>query len=317
VKRFDEHERVNNCARRVPRPDGSSLPGQGTWQAQNVTENIYLAEGKKMYVGAEDLKWEEHIVTKYQEYFDLTYSFLKSAEDLQDEFVKKKIDSGRLGAEGSVLSFLFAKSYKTTRASLLLCKSGYSEDALILARVNFEAALWALYIFKEKRDAEEKAIAFIKYDAIERKEKLSKLLREYEDEGEFKAKLKETLKQIEKELPKTDSECRMICRIAGKKTFDLAKDVKLLHLLYRGFYRESSSYVHSRIGSSPSYVTESNGHVRFSVAPSEKGTKDVLIYLCLFLWYVMEKFNLQFGLKSEEILNEDWAKLNEVCKNIN
>jgi len=91
-----------------------------------------------MYVGTEDSKWQAHIVDKYKEYFALTSSFLKYAENLQDEFVKRKIDREELGAEGIVLSFLFAKSYKTTKAALLLCKSGYPEDALILGRASFE-----------------------------------------------------------------------------------------------------------------------------------------------------------------------------------
>jgi len=267
-----------------------------------------------MYVGTEDSKWQAHIVDKYKEYFALTSSFLKYAENLQDEFVKRKIDREELGAEGIVLSFLFAKSYKTTKAALLLCKSGYPEDALILGRASFEAALWALYIFKDRESAEEKAQAFIRYDAIDSKRALHKLLDAYEDRDEFRAKLQEALKEVEKGLPKTEDECKRICKLADKTVLDLAKNAKLLHLLYRSFYRESSSYTHSRIRSSNSYILESDRHIEFWVAPTEKGLRNNLIHMCLFLWYLMDRFNFLFGLGADEILRQKWEELDSICK---
>lgn len=267
-----------------------------------------------MYVGTEDPKWQEHIVNKYKEYFDLTSSFLKCAESLQDEFVKKRIGREKLGGEGFVLSFLFAKSHKTTKAALLLCKSGYPEDALILGRVNFEAALWALYISKDKEGAAEKAQAFIRYDAIDGKRALDKLLNAYEDGDEFKTKLQEALSEVQKGLPMTEDEYKRICKLAGKTVFDLAKDVKLLHLLYCSFYRESSFYTHNRIRSSNSYVSESNGHMEFWVVPTEKGLRNILIHLCLFLWYLMDKFNSLFGLGADEILTQKREELNSIYK---
>lgn len=267
-----------------------------------------------MYTGTEDLKWQEHMLDKYKQYFNLISSFVECAEKLQDEFAKKRIDRVKLGPEGFVLCFLFAKSYKTTKAALLLCKSGYPEDALILGRVNFEAALWALYISRDKERAAEKAQAFIRYDAIDRKKRIDKLLGMGEVGDEYKRKLREVLKQVQKDLPSTEDERKKICGLADKTVLDLAKDVKLLHLLYRGFYWESSSYTHNRIRSSNSYISESNGHLRFWVAPTEKELRDVLIHLCLFLWYIMDKFNFLFDLGLKKVLTDKWTQLNDVCK---
>ncbi len=270
-----------------------------------------------MNIELDDKKWEEYVLNKHKKYFDLASSFLVCANNLQAECVKKRIAKEELGAKGYVLSFLFAKSYKTTKAALLLCKSGYTEDALILARVNFEAALWALYIIKDKENAEEKAQAFIKYDAIDRKESLEKVVKILEDGDEYKTKLLKELDEIQKEIPKTGDECKKVSKFAGKKVFDLVTDIDkdLLHvMLYRSFYWESSNYTHSKIRSSNSYVSDSEGHIHFLLVPAEKGLRNVLVHLCLFLWYVMDRFNFLFELGLEKTLTDKLAELNDFCK---
>ncbi|MGB8658208.1 MAG: DUF5677 domain-containing protein [Candidatus Zixiibacteriota bacterium] len=271
-----------------------------------------------MNIELDDKRWEEYVLNKHKEYFDLASSFLVCANNLQAECVRKRITREELGAKGYVLSFLFAKSYKTTKAALLLCKSGYTEDALILARVNFEAALWALYIIKDKENAEEKAQAFIKYDAIDRKERLQKILNHYENNDEFKEKLREELGQVQKELPVTEDECKRVCKLAKKKVRELASesaiDSRLSQLLYGSFYWESSNYTHNSIRSSNSYVSDTEGHIHFLLVPAEKGLRNVLVHLCLFLWYVMDRFNFLFELGLEKTLTDKFAELSDFCK---
>lgn len=271
-----------------------------------------------MNIELDDKRWEEYVLNKHKEYFNLASSFLECANNLQNECVSRKITREKLGAKGFVLSFLFAKSYKTTKAALLMCKNGYPEDALILARVNFEAALWALYILKEKENAEEKAQAFIKYDAIDRKERLQKILKHYENSDEFKEKLQEVLGQVQKELPVTEDECRRVCKLAKKRVKDLANksaiDSTLSWLLYSSFYWESSNYTHNSIRSSNSYVSDSEGHINFLLVPAEKGLRNVIVHLCLFLWYVMDRFNFLFELGLEKTLTDKLAELNDFFK---
>jgi hypothetical protein len=267
-----------------------------------------------MNVELEHNKWQEYVLNKHKEYFDLVSTFLTCAENLQNECVRKEITSEKLGVERFVLSFLFAKSYKTTKAALLLCKSGYAEDALILSRVNFEAALWTHYIVEDKENAKERAQAFIKYDAIDRKEKLEKLLNMYEDGDEFKAKVRELLNEVERELPESEDECEKVRKLANKKVSELAKNEELLHLWYRGFYWESSNYTHNRIRSANSYVSDSNGHIKFLLVPTEKGLRNTLLNLCLFLWLVMDRFNFLLELGFEKTLTEKWAQLNDIVK---
>lgn len=267
-----------------------------------------------MNVQTDDPRWEEYVLDKHKEYFGLVSSFLECAHDLLDKFADKGITGEDLGQDGLVVCFLFAKTYKSTKAALRLCKSGYTEDALILARANFEAALWALYIAQDRGNAEEKAKAFIRYDAIDRKQQLDKIIEMYVEDNESKVKFLEVSNRVERELPKTQEERKRVCRLADKNLFQLAKEVRLTHLLYRTFYWESSKYVHSKPGCAKSYVSESNGHINFLLIPTETGLRNVLIHLCLFLWYLMDRFNYLFELGFEKTLSEKWTELDEIYK---
>jgi hypothetical protein len=255
------------------------------------------------------------MIKKHLEYFDLAYSFLKCADDLQDKCVRMEITREQLGKEGFILFFLFAKSYKTTIAALNLCEMGYPEDALILSRVNFEAALKVLYILKDKENAKERAEAYFKYDVIYRVKRLKQLLNMYEYENEYKAKFQETYEQWLKRLPNTDDECERIGKLAGKSVFELAKENNLLHLLYRTFYWDASDYMHNSLRIADSYVRDADdGHVDFLIMETEKGIRSVIIHLCLFLWYLMDKCNFLFGLGAEKTLKEKWVELESICK---
>jgi hypothetical protein len=266
-----------------------------------------------------DNKWEEYVLSKYKKNFDMVRSFLECAEHLQDSFSNKKIPKEKLGAKGSVLCFLFAKAYKTTKAASLLCKRGYPEDALILARANFEAALWALYILKDGADTEKEGRAFINADMFSREKALRGMLGIHGDDDQYKAELEKELDSVKKELAEMKNRDKEIYELAEKlenkriNIVGLANDVGLL-VIYRSFYWISSLYAHSRARSSRSYISESKRYLEFLVCPTEEGLADVLIWLCHFLWYVMDRFNSLFNLAVEDKLKDKWKQLEDNMK---
>jgi hypothetical protein len=244
-------------------------------------------------------------------------SFLKCAEDLQDKFNEKKISRGKLEATGVVISFLFGKNYKTAKATLLLCKNGYSEDALILARANFEAMLWALYILRDKETSQKKAKAFIKSDAFDKKKAMKQMLNLDEDNSEFKADLQMELNRAQKELDELINEDKEVYELAESisckkaNTFGLAEETNML-LLYRSFYSFSSLYAHSKVRSSIPFISESEHGIKFSTVPTEKGLRNALINVCHFLWYLMDGYNTLFDLGLKQVLDNKWTELNTV-----
>ena len=273
-------------------------------------------------------KWEEYVLSKYKKNFDMVRSFLECAKHLKDSFSNKKIPGEKVGAKGSVLRFLFAKVYKTTKAALLLCKRGYPEDALILARANFEAALWVLYIFNDEKDAEKKALAFINADIFSRGKALREMLGIDKSNDKYTAELRKEFESVKQQLSEIEKRDKEICKLAkeldDKKIVNLANDVGLL-VIYRSFYWYSSLYAHNKCRSSNSYISESSGRPEFLVCPTEEGLLRIFIPLCQFLFYVMDKFNSLFELNLEGelkdklvLLNNEWQGYrNNVDKKLN
>lgn len=271
----------------------------------------------------------------------LTTSFLKLAKDLQDQFQKKQVS---LDLAGGILCFLLAKTLTTTEAVLTLCREqcAYPKDALILVRSVYEAALWASDIFREPDLTAEKAIAFIRNEPFDRKKMLEKMLALVQEElnaGEkledrppdggydsakssisleqrerFKEKLTEELEKAEQEISKIEKEYKVRKSLLnyGKRNFDqLARDAGLLHI-HHAFYWQSSLYAHNRPRSSISFVRETEKGWEFCWGPEKKQIDDVLVYLCHFLWYLLDKFNWYFKLQRDDLILEKWQGLDEI-----
>ena len=262
----------------------------------------------------EDQEWRRATVRKHEKYFNLASSFVTCAENLEDEFAGKRITRERFGLDGLLISFLFAKSHKTALAALLLCKRGYPEDAVLLARANFEAALWAQYIAKDRENAPQKADAFFKHDVIERKKRLEKIVNLYEEGSASRERFERLLNDLETQLPRTEDEHKRICGLANKTLLDLAKEDRLTHVLYRTFYWESSEYAHSKARSANSYILDADGHVDVLVVPKDEGVANVIVHLCLSLWHLMDRFNFLFELGAEEMLDQRLSELGEICR---
>jgi hypothetical protein len=236
--------------------------------------------------------------------FNLASSFLKLGEDLQNEFNKRQISPDTLSAEGAVLCFLFAKNLTTAEAVLILCRERYPKDAMILVRTIFEAVLWVLDIFREPHRAEEKARAFIKYDPIDRRKKLKQVLELPQKDDNIKEQLISELKRAEGETIELEKELKGrkdLLKYGDTPVRELANNNGLLYL-YLTFYWLSSHYAHNVIRSSLPFVQDSDKGVDFIAGPSEKGIDEVLIYLCHFLWYLINQFNSFLKLERDDII---------------
>lgn len=263
---------------------------------------------------------------------------MKTAKDLLSEFEKRSIS---LDLAGGILCFLLAKSLTTAEVVLLLCRQQYPKDALILVRTIYEAALWALDLFREPAVTAEKAIAFIRPEPADRKEILLRMLAlvkqnenrkrngpdsaNVEEESEtvaafllekekFKARLAEELRKAEQHISKIEKEHRVsrsLLNYGKKKVLQLAADAQLLSEHYT-FYWQSSLYAHNRPRSSISFMRETEKGWQFCWGPEKKDIDDVLIYLCHFLWYILSEFNSYFKLGRDDDMLQKWQELEEL-----
>jgi len=264
--------------------------------------------------------------------YDLAENLFNVAKELQNQLHTKKVS---LDLAGAILCFLFAKNLTTAEAVIVLCKKGYTKDALVLVRTVYEAALWVLDMFGELELTKEKAIAFIKDEPEDRKKTLENMLaltkenkvagKElnrkgtfYKMEEKFKEELQNRIKGADDEISKIEKEyqIRDSLRTYGRtKIYQLAENSGLLNVYY-SFYWQSSLYAHNRPRSSISFMSESEQGWNFFWGPDTKGTDDVLLQLCHFLWYLLREFNSYFKLAQDEVILMKWQELEELFDSV-
>jgi hypothetical protein len=265
-------------------------------------------------------------------YYEFANNLFNVAKELQDKFHTKKVS---LDLAGAILCFLLAKNITTAEAVIILCKKGYTKDALVLVRTVYEAALWVLDMFAESELTNEKAIAFIKNEPEDRKKTLENMLaltienkvegKEsnhentfYKMEEKFKEELQNRIKRAEDDISKLEKDypIRDSVRTYGRtKICKLADNAKLLNVYY-SFYWQSSLYAHNRPRSSISFMSESEQGWSFIWGPDPKGIDDVLLQMCHFLWYLLKEFNSYFNLAHDEIILKKWNELEELFESV-
>ncbi|HLD96495.1 MAG TPA: DUF5677 domain-containing protein [Patescibacteria group bacterium] len=102
---------------------------------------------------------------KYKELFNLNEQAVNLIHNLWD---KNPIKISNL-LEGLAAAYL-GKCYKTHRATLLLCKDGFGEDALILCRGMFHLIVNFLYI--QKDDTGQRVTRYMDYEWVVRRDTL-------------------------------------------------------------------------------------------------------------------------------------------------
>jgi len=246
-----------------------------------------------------------------KEIYELNNSLLKLAENLQDEFSHRKIKRDTLTADLYLLCFFFTKASKSASAIVLLCQEGYCEDAYILARSVFEILVKSLYIFKT--DSIERARAFILYDNLEKRKQFRKIVNWNKEKGR-------THKDMEKELDKAEKICvdlekdyqidTVKVRWPQKRLEELSKEVDLLHQYYTSYWI-SSLYVHTLARSSRSFVSQTDSGLSFYIGPTEKLSKDVLIWSFDLFGRLVREFDNQFDLGYKEKISEIEEEFNK------
>ncbi|MDP3025016.1 MAG: DUF5677 domain-containing protein [candidate division Zixibacteria bacterium] len=247
--------------------------------------------------------------------FELNNSLLQLAENLQDEFSKRKIKRDTLTSDLFLLCFFFTKASKTASAIVHLCQQGYAEDAYILARTVFEIVAKSLYVFKI--DSIDRARAFILYDHIEKRKRLQKLANWTKEKSIIN-------QEVEEELKKEEEACINLekgYQIEEKKVRwsenleEVTKEVDLTHQYYTS-YCLSSHYVHTAIRSSRSFVSETDKGLSFYIGPNEQLSQEVLIWLFDSFRQIVREFDNRFNLGYQEKVSAVEERFGEFMKSV-
>ena len=246
--------------------------------------------GKQWLVSEEDgyiFKTQNQIQTKFKALLAFNYELRAHIEKTLDAGF-----SGYVGPREFISSFLMSKAYKTQNAMLILCESGYGEDATVLVRTIFEIMVNLLYILQDETD--ERAYRYINYDWILRR----KMYRYVKSKPEVFEKMKtdgrhkdwkEIIDEVEKRAGEVDAKYGYKGnQWSDKNIHEMASSVGRQDASDT-IYRLQCQFSHSlsRVANDYGKDNGSDGFEYF-VGPSENWVEENLVATFDFLVHILE-----------------------------
>ncbi len=232
------------------------------------------------------------------------FSLSIDLRDLAKMFIDKKVSIN--SPKETIACYMLAKAYKTHGVILRLAKSGYSEDADMLARTLFDSALIMSACVNDKTD--ETVMKYIKFDDSMRTRMFNKLkdndkFKEYFLEREKNPKkdddkIEEIEQRTQEWITKYGKDFRRKWH-SGQTTGELAESVKLKSY-FDTAYDLQSQLVHSLPRVINQYLNEVDDQIRMDVEPKLKGVDLSLVSSFNMLFSIVESFNNLYSLVSDE-----------------
>ncbi len=233
-----------------------------------------------------------------------------SGEELGRLVKSIKLAGGYPGTKKNrIASAFLVKATKTLNAITILCKAGYGEDAVILARSLFDMLVDILYITRFKLDT--MADRYELYDDVWRAKALNA-------EGKSR-NLKKLIRERMKNLQPGDETPEQLNTKAVKAMkrfkyrsdtwrprkltlYDMAVKVKL-GSLYQTMFKLHSQVVHTAPRIINNYAVIKNGHLNYTYQPSHKHISDALISSFTLTLGILKVFNELTHTISQESLD--------------
>lgn len=172
-----------------------------------------------------------------KEKMNILLSLNKQLHDLVEGKLQQDILDGN--NKDFFVAFVMCKAFKTYEATGLLCRSGYGEDAFMLARTLLELMVIASYILQD--DTEDRLMRYMSYDWVTRKKMYDYIVTKDDSLAELNKEIESgnrdnTLAEVEEEYKKamekykykngrwSDKSIRGMCEAIGR--------VDLYHKVY-------------------------------------------------------------------------------------
>lgn len=258
---------------------------------------------------------EEIIQTKYKTLFDVNNQLREIATQCMT--TKIPMTTARHG----IVQLFLGKSYKTHKAILVLARSGYGEDAVILARSLFEMLVTLRYIFL--KDNEYRAKRYIAYDAV-----LAQMM--YEDTMSVKSAKKLFLERLNNPKPgdvSVEAIKEEYSIVMKRYKFDRigwsGKDMKTLSKLagrlhdYKTIYNLQCQLSHPSTRGMNDYFTRGSNDLIMNVGPNENYVETVLVMSHDYLYSILEVCAGYMGWDVKDKLQQSRDECSEELGRIN
>jgi hypothetical protein len=242
---------------------------------------------------------------------NILLGFNKQLHDLID--AKLELDIAPGDNKDLFTAFAIGKAFKTYEAVGILCRSGYGEDAFMLARTLFELMVTTWYILQD--DTDDRLIRYMNYDWVTRKKMydyvitkddlLSGLNKAIESENK-----EDTIVEVEAEYKKVMEKYKYGMGWSDKSIKDMSEAIGRSDL-YNTVYSLQCTLGHTNARSMNEYISITDEGTILNIGENWDlvRTTLVVVFDCFFhiAKQANERFKWEAGEQMEE-LSQKWSE---------
>ena len=245
------------------------------------------------------------------EEINILLKFNKELHDLVDSKLLLDITDG--DNKAFFTAFAIGKAFKTYEATGILCRSGYGEDAFMLARTLFELMVTSAYILQDT--TEDRLTRYISHDWVTRKKMYDYVV---SNESllaglnkEIESGRQNTVAEVEAEYKKVRKTYKYKNGTwSDKKIDEMSESIGRLDM-YKTVYKLQCSLSHTNARSINEYVSVTEEGTILNIGPNWDLVKNTLVIAFDCFFHITQEANGKFGWGLEntfEEMSEKWAE---------
>ena len=238
-------------------------------------------------------------------------NFNKQLHDLVEAKLQLVITNGN--NKDFFMAFVMGKAFKTYEAIGLLCRSGYGEDAFMLARTLLELMVTSAYVLHD--ETEDTLMRYMSYDWVTRKKMydyiatkdelltgLNKAVESGNKEG--------TLAEIEEEYKKVMEKYKYKNGWSDKSIKGMSETIGRSDL-YNTVYSLQCTIGHTNARSMNDYMNHTEEGTILNIGENWKLSRTTLVVAFDCFFHIAKEASSRFGWKIETVLEELAKKWSE------
>lgn len=215
-------------------------------------------------------------------------------------------------------AFALGKAFKTYEATGVLCRSGYGEDAFMLARTLFELMLTTVYILQDP--TEDRLTRYASHDWVTRKQMYDNIVSSDSLLAGFNTEIESgdrpnTVAEVEAEYKKVMEKYKYQNGTWSDKSIKGMSEAIGRLDAYNTVYKLQCTLGHTNARSMNEYVSITDRGTILNIGPNWDLVKNTLVMAFDCFFHIAQEANEQFSWSLENTLEElakRWAE--EVCK---
>ncbi len=239
-------------------------------------------------------------------------SFNKQLHDLVESKLQLDINDGN--NKDFFVAFMMGKAFKTYEALGMLCKSGYGEDAFMLARTLFELMITLAYILQD--ETEERLLRYMSYDWVTRKRMYEyiatkKDLSMHLNKAIESGNKENTIAEVEEEYKKVMEKYNYSNNTWSDKTIKGMSEAVGRSDAYNTVYRLQCNVGHTNARSMNEYIKVTDEGTILNIGANWDLVQSTLIIAFDFFFHITKEADKQFSWKLEGTLEElakNWSE---------